>query len=97
MTLRIQKEARDEIADAFDFYSLETRGLGLEFIDEVKRAFHQIMSNPLAWSKLSENTRKCVIHRFPFVIIYSYDNDEILVHAVAHFKRKPDYWKNRIK
>jgi mRNA-degrading endonuclease RelE of RelBE toxin-antitoxin system len=93
MTVRIQEEARKEIRDGFDFYNHEKSGLGSEFLDELKRSLLRVSDNPFAWPKLSKNTRKCIVHRFPFVIIYSCDNDELIVHAVAHFRRKPDYWK----
>lgn len=95
MTIRIQEEARNEIHEGFDFYNLEKPGLGHEFLEELKKSLLRVSDNPYAWPKLSSNTRKCVIHRFPFAVIYSYENDEITVHAVAHLKRKPGYWKER--
>ncbi|HAK44654.1 MAG TPA: hypothetical protein DCO79_01865 [Spirochaeta sp.] len=34
---------------------------------------------------------------FPYGIIYSYSTEEIIIIAVMHLHRKPDYWKSRLK
>ena len=34
--------------------------------------------------------------RFPCAIIYSLLDDEILVLAVAHHRRRPFYWRDRL-
>jgi len=39
--------------------------------------------------------RKCALRRFPFSIFYRASTNEILVLAVAHAKRHPDYWHAR--
>jgi len=39
--------------------------------------------------------RKCLLHRFTYKLLYSVEEDHILVIAVAHQYRKPDYWVDR--
>ncbi len=46
--------------------------------------------------KVKKDIRKCIINKFPFNILYSVENDYILVIAIAHHHRNPDYWINKI-
>jgi toxin ParE1/3/4 len=41
-------------------------------------------------------TRRFVLRRFPFSIIYLDDPEVRSIVAVAHSKRKPGYWKVRL-
>jgi mRNA-degrading endonuclease RelE of RelBE toxin-antitoxin system len=37
------------------------------------------------------------LSRFPYGLIYTIDNGDILVLAVAHLHRRPDYWRDRLE
>jgi toxin ParE2 len=52
---------------------------------------------PEAWHPLSEGIRRCRLGRFPYGLIYAMDNSDIVVLAVAHLHRRPDYWRDRLK
>jgi hypothetical protein len=41
--------------------------------------------------------RALVGPRFPYSVVYLEDEDEIWVLAVAHAKRRPGYWRGRLK
>ena len=45
---------------------------------------------------LGGNIRRCQTRRFPYGVIYAQDLHGILILAVMHLYREPDYWKNRI-
>lgn len=87
--------ARSELRDATAFYELEYAGLGRRFEEEIKKAVLRIALYPEAWSIERGQVRKCVLHRFPYKILYSVENDHILIIAIAHQHRKPDYWVDR--
>ncbi len=87
--------ARQELEDAVRFYELEFTGLGTKFKDEVKKAVQRIVSYPEAWSIERGEIRRCLLHKFPYKLIYSVETDHILIIAVAHQHRKPDYWIDR--
>ena len=78
--------------ESFAYYESKRLGLGKDFIDEVYNAVKRIADNPMAWAELSKRTRRCLVSRFPFGIIYQIRDHEILVLAVAHLHRKPGYW-----
>lgn len=72
--------ANAEFQEAIDYYNEQRAGLGFEFSDEVKEAVTRIRNYPEAWTPLSERTRRCQVHRFPYSIINysmrpSYEND----------------------
>lgn len=88
-------EARDELNGAVDFYEQTQSGLGLDFAEEVYAAIARIIKFPDAWSELSENSRRCLINRFPYALIYQIKNENLRIIAVAHLHRRPNYWKKR--
>jgi len=95
MNIRFLDVASQEMGDAIDFYACERKGLGDDFYKEVKHAINSIAVFPEAWHPLSLRTRRCRLRRFPYGLIYQIREDELLIVAVAHLHRKPDYWKNR--
>jgi plasmid stabilization system protein ParE len=94
--IQFLEAARDDLRDAVRYYEAQRPGLGAEFRDEIRSTLERIERFPEAWRPLSQNTRRCRTHRFPYGIIYQVRPDEILVVAVAHLHRRPDYWKDRI-
>ena len=87
--------AERELEDSVRYYELEYSGLGKKFKDEVRKAVKRIVDYPVAWSIERGEVRKYLLHKFPYKILYSIESDHILVIAVAHQHRKPDYWVGR--
>lgn len=87
--------ARRELEAAVRYYELEYSGLGRGFKEEVRKAASRIAEYPQAWSIERGDVRKCLLHKFPYKLMYSVEEDHILVIAVAHEHRKPDYWVSR--
>lgn len=90
-------EADEELREAARYYEKEASGLGLTFLSAMHRAVHEIETNPEAWAILRQNIRKKTISRFPYNLLYSIESDTILIIAVAHHKRRPNYWRARLK
>lgn len=74
------------------FYELEYSGLGRKLKEEVRKAALRIAGIPEGWSIARGNVRKCLLHMFPYKPLYAVDENHILIIAVAHQHRKPDYW-----
>jgi toxin ParE2 len=89
MTLLIATAAQRDIDEAVAFYEAQRKGLGLEFAAELDAVFKLIMNFPTAWHPMSRNSRRCRLNRFPFGVIYQVKQDQVLVIAVAHARRKP--------
>ncbi|MDA3849778.1 MAG: type II toxin-antitoxin system RelE/ParE family toxin [Spirochaetaceae bacterium] len=88
--------ARIEFKDAIEYYNEQSEGLGYEFALEVRRTIERISNYEKSWPILSDHTRRARTNRFPYGIVYSHDEDEILIIAVMHLHRDPDYWKDRL-
>jgi hypothetical protein len=97
MKIRFHPDAMMEFDAAATYYEERQRGLGLEFAEEVYAVIARIIEYPDAWSPLSRNTRRCLMNRFPYGIIYQMKSDVLRVIAVANLHRHPDYWQERLK
>ena len=95
MRLLFTRYAKQEFDDAVRYHELEAPGLGRNFRAEVRRAALRIVEYPQVWSVYRGDVRKCLLHRFPYALLYSIEEDHILVVAVAHQHRRPYYWIDR--
>jgi len=96
MKVLLSETARLELEDAFVYLELEFEGLGYRFRQEVKGALLRISRHPTAWPIELADIRKCLLHKFPYKILYSIEPDHIIVVPVAHQHRRPDYWTDRL-
>jgi toxin ParE1/3/4 len=68
-----------------------------DFVEELDRAVHTIRQAPERWPMGKNNTRSFLLWRFPFSIIYSQQESGIIIWAVAHSSRRPEYWSRRVE
>ena len=90
-------EAEQEMIEAAKYYQLQALGLGVDYLSEVERAVQSIAESPRTWPVIEGGLRRRLIRRFPFGILYRIAPTEIVIIAIAHLKRRPGYWKKRIK
>jgi hypothetical protein len=83
-------EAEDEIFSAYIWYEQQRDGLGDEFKQAVKHAALAIQSNPLYYSYRMEEIRGCNTKRFPYLILFFVEENNIYVTSVLHTSRKPN-------
>lgn len=96
MTYAFLAPARSELEEAVAVYNERRSGLGDELASEVEQALERIVQHPAAFPRLSRNTRRCRIPRFPYSVLYQVHQQEILVVAVMHLRRDPTYWWRRM-
>lgn len=90
-------DAATDLEEAVDFYELRSSGLGSDLADEVDWGIAQIRRHPESGEALSATLRRKVLQRFPYTLIYSLEPGLIFVVAVAHHKRRPGYWRKRLR
>jgi plasmid stabilization system protein ParE len=95
MTYSFHEEAEKELFLTVDYYEKLQKGLGLRFSKQVSDAIKIICEFPLAFPKIDLKTRRCLVNKFPFGILYQTNEENIRIIAVMHLHRKPGYWKNR--
>ena len=89
--------ATADVKNAVAWYQGRSPRAALDFIEELDRAVDTIREAPDRWPAGRNNTRRFLLWRFPFSIIYSEQESGITVWAVAHGSRRPEYWARRVK
>ena len=89
--------AVNELSEAAAFYDRERPGLGDRLVEEFERVVALLIENPELGRGIGQNLRSIVLDRFPFRVIYSLEDFGIRIIAVAHQKRRPDFWRTRVE
>ena len=90
MKLRYTNRAKVDIELAFAWYERQRRGLGFEFLDCVEIAVKSILENPKMYRIYYAIFRGCMTRRFPFSIVYTVEDTEIVVHSVFDNRQDPE-------
>jgi len=96
MKLRILSCAEQEFTEAVDYYNAQRPGLGFEFAAEIRVALDRIAAFPEAWPPSSARSRRCLVCRFPYGILYEVRPDGIVVLAIMPLQRDPARWQERL-
>ena len=96
-TARITEAASDEFTAAVRWYESQRLGLGAALFDAVSATIARIEQQPEIGGPAhpDSRTRRTLVERFPYQVVYRLAQDEIVVVAIAHLKRRPGYWKHR--
>ena len=97
MKFRLLPPAAGELRSAARYYERQIPGLGHDFIHEFRATIHRIIQWPEAWQSLDADIRRCRTHRFPYGIIYTVENGEVLIVSVMHLHRHPDSWRKNLR
>lgn len=88
----LQPAARGlEVAVAF--YGDQASKLGFTFLDEFERAVELICAMPEAWSPVDRKIRRFLLRRFPYSVLYSKEENTIIIISVFDQRRKPNSWR----
>lgn len=93
--VRFLRPAELELLDAAQYYELQAAGLGSEFLDKMDAAILNLRQAPEQWPIITSNTRRCLVHRFPYALLYRVEPEAIIIQATMHLRRRPDYWIGR--
>jgi plasmid stabilization system protein ParE len=88
-------KAIEEAKSAAKWYRERDAAVAEAFISELEHAVEMIAEAPKTWPRYAHGTRRFLLRRFPFAVIYREAEETIQVIAVPHTKRKPYYWKDR--
>ena len=92
----IHPAAVEEAEKAARWYRERSARSAAQFVEEVNHAIDRILAAPQRWPSGPYGTRKFLLHRFPFAVVYRELPSAIQVLAIAHGHRRPGYWKTRI-
>jgi len=96
MNLKFIPPAEQELFDAYHFYEDQLIGLGYQFMNEFNRVLKFILSYPTLWAKVGKRTRRALLKRFPYFILYIFEDETVHITCIAHQHRDPEYYLDRI-
>ena len=96
-SVRFIAEARLEFLAEVAYYKNIQPDLGTRFSKAVEAATARMLAFPLSGSPAVASTRRVLLHGFPFALFYLSEGNDLVVIAVAHTSRKPNYWGCRVK
>ncbi len=74
-------------------YTAEGKELGRRFVQTVESACLEIAADPLRWRVLEGRVRRCLVHRFPYIIYYLVEDDLLYFGALLHSARHPETYR----
>ena len=92
MNIVLTPQAEAELLEAVAFYNEQSEGLGAEFNDEFEAGIRDIDAHPEFWGNVGRGFRRKLLQRFPYGLIYEITDTHILIIAVMHTSRRPEYW-----
>lgn len=97
--VRFHPSSERELAEAIDFLNDEASGLGFRLSGEVKTIIGKILRFPETYAIIEKAVRAASLDVFRYTIFYEFEkeSDQIFVVAIAHQRRHPDYWRDRLK
>jgi len=80
--LSYRPEVEDDVVNAVTWYDDKRSGLGDEFLLEYLAAIQRIRDKPLLFAIAANGLRPCRLKRFPYIVHFDVDGDNILVVAL---------------
>ncbi len=92
---QIHPEAVLEAQAAREWYETKSHEAAAAFMAELDIAVDSIRAAPELYPPYLHGTRRYLMRRFPYLIVYRIASTAIEIVAVAHGRRRPGYWKKR--
>jgi hypothetical protein len=87
--LRLRPELVEDAHEAFVWYEAAAIGLGHEFLRSYFVALAEIEREPLICLRVFQGFRRKLLERFPYVIYFRVERDNIMVFLLIHAARNP--------
>jgi len=94
--IEAERAVEADVEAAFNWYEGEEPGLGLEFLEQLRAAYHRILYHPLGYQDLRSGIRRALTRRFPYAVYFSIEEEAIVIVAVLSTGRDPEEWQQRI-
>jgi plasmid stabilization system protein ParE len=95
MRIVVRPAAAADIEEAFLWYERQRAGLGDEFLVAVRSALDDVVAQPTRYAVIHRDTRRALLHRFPYGIFYRLYGEIVVVVACMHGRRDPRRWRSR--
>lgn len=93
LEVKLSPQAIADFTRALRYYNEQNPAVAERFDESVAEAIEVIQRDPLVWAKFDRQHRRYSVRGFPYSVFYRTTRDTIEVVAIAHAKRRPNYWK----
>ena len=95
--IRFLTIAEMEVDEAVSWYQEQSEDEILAFLNEIDHAIRIVKEYPLIAAQIEPDIHSFCLRRFPYSVIYGVDDGELVVIAIAHHRREPGYWADRVR
>jgi plasmid stabilization system protein ParE len=96
-TLRFHSAVAGDVAAAIIWYRNNRPGLDADFQREFDALLAAIERNPLQYQLVELGLRRAMLHGFPYAVMYTISEEEILIVGCRHARRNPAEWRRRLE
>ena len=97
MRVKFLPAAVEELAEATEYLRVRSPRAAEGFLAAVTAAQELLLRFPHSGPPLRGQARRILLRKYPYQLVYRVAGEEIRIYAVAHLKRKPRYWQNRLR
>lgn len=88
--------ARHDYDQAFDWYAERSPAVAARFTNALDATLGRITQQPAMCAYVDQLHQACSVRKFPFRVIFRKLERQILIVAIAHAQRRPNYWQDRV-
>ena len=96
-TLVFRRDVAGDLAAAIIWYRNNRPGLDVDFQREFDATLAAIESNPLQYQVVERGMRRVMLHGFPYAVMYTVTDQQILILGCRHLRRNPAEWRKRLE
>ena len=96
LVVEFHPDAQEDLYGAMDWYNAERAGLGNAFVAAVERTARMVADAPLLGTVIGKKLRRVLVPTLPYAVIYAVEPRTLWIIAVAHLRRRPTYWRDRL-
>lgn len=95
-TLLFRPQVATDLAEAIEWYRNSRFGLKTDFLHDFQATLAAIERNPLQYQIVERETRRALLRRFPYGVMYVFSHHELLIVGCLHTRRNPARWRERL-
>lgn len=88
-------EADAEAEEARQWYAEKNPAAAKRFVAALRAAIRLMAEDPERWAEFQVGVRRVMLKKFPYAVVFTVEPTRVLVLAVMHFSRHPEYWHGR--
>lgn len=97
MRARLHRGARQELAEAALYLDEARTGYGDRFVVAFAKARDFLLQYPNSGRLAGDGTRRMALTGFRYNVVYVVRDDVLFIVAIAHYRRRPGYWRSRLR